>query len=387
MTRMTRFLVAQVLRVSAVAVFLGLGTLPLAAQQKDGFRFSDDAWLSGRSIVYAGDDLDDLFAMGDRVTDSGSLSGSAYLMARNVSVTGAIAVNLYAAGNNVELRAPVAGDAFLMGADVTVAGPVNGDVRAGGSYVEIAAPVGESTLIGADSIYLNGAITGDAGFAANEIEFGPDARVDGVLHLYGSALEALDVPESVAPADRIQRHADGEWGGIMADGPTTRPSIGARLLNLLQSVAVIGVLTSILAAIAPDFMAAIRARALESPVRAAWLGFLTLSAAIGSVVILALTGFGMILIPVSLVVTMVIGLLGFLIGTYVLGVGVARWMGRDWPDSLGDRIIAAFIGALSIVVLGLVPLVGWLATLVLLLWGAGGLIVRWVSPGFYTEVR
>ena len=50
-------------------------------------------------------------------------------------------------------------------------------------------------------------------------------------------------------------------------------------------------------------------------------------------------------------------------------------------------MIAAFIGAGSMALLGLLPFLGWVLTLVLALWGAGGLIVRWVSPGFYTEIR
>lgn len=366
---------------------LTLPALPALAQQQDGFRFSNDAYLAGRSVVYAGTDLDDLFATGDRVTLSGDLTGSAYVMARNVAVTGRIGNTLYAGGNNVDLRGPVADDAILMGTGVDVSGPVGGDLRVGGTRVEITANIGDSALVGAESVYLNATIGGDAGFAANEVEFGPDARVDGVLHLYGDALEALDVPESVAPASRIQRHPDSEWGGVMSGGEGSRKSFGRALVDFFRSVAVIGVLASILAAIAPDFLAAIRERALESPIRSAWLGFLTLSAAIGSAVVLGLTGIGILLIPVSVLITLAIGLLGFLIATYVLGVSVARFAGRSWPESLGDRLIAAFIGAFSISLLALLPFLGWFLMLLLVLWGAGGLIVRWVSPGFYTEIR
>ncbi|HHL22141.1 MAG TPA: hypothetical protein ENJ52_11530 [Aliiroseovarius sp.] len=366
---------------------LMLPALPALAQEPGGFRFSDDAYMAGRSVVYAGTDVDDLFASGDRVTLSGDLTGSAYVMARNVAVTGRIGNTLYAGGNNVDLRGSVADDAILMGTGVDVGGPVGGDLRVGGTRVEITANIGDSALVGAESVYLNATISGDAGFAANEVEFGPDARVGGILHLYGDTLEALDVPESVAPASRVQRHPDTEWGGFMSGAEGSRKSFGRALSDFIRSIAVIGVLASVLAAIAPDFLTAIRERALESPIRSAWLGFLTLSAAIGSAVVLGLTGIGIILIPVSVLVTLAIGLLGFLVATYVLGVGMARFAGRGWPESLGDRVIAAFIGAGSMALLGLLPFLGWVLTLVLALWGAGGLIVRWVSPGFYTEIR
>ena len=114
------------------------------------------------------------------------------------------------------------------------------------------------------------------------------------------------------------------------------------------------------------------------------IGFLALSATIGSLVIFAMTGFGLLLVPVSILLFLLLGLIGFLVGTYILSVGVLGLAGRDVPDSLGDRAIAAFAGAGVAALIGLLPFIGWLFTLALGLVGAGALITRWFEPGFYT---
>ncbi len=372
-------------------LLLALFALPLGAQEGGGegggFRFSGDVYLMGRSALHAGAGADDLFAMGDRVAVDGRLAGSAYLIGRNVTVREGVGINLYAAGNNVELRAPVGGDAMLMGADVLVGAPVAGDLRVGGDRVELTASIGDSALIGAGTIYLDAPVAGDAGLAASEVEFGPAARVDGILHLYGADPEALEVPESVAPPARIQWHPKSEWDGVMSAGEDARGGFWAALKRLAQGIFMLGILATALAAIAPDFLASVRARALEAPLRSLWLGFLSLSAAIGSAVLLALSGLGLLLVPVSLLLALAVGLAGFLIGTYVLGVALMRFPGRSPPTSLGERAVAAFAGAVGIAILSLLPFLGWLVSLSLALWGAGGLMVRWVSPGFFTEAR
>lgn len=89
----------------------------------------------------------------------------------------------------------------------------------------------------------------------------------------------------------------------------------------------------------------------------------------------------------SLIATVVLVMAGYVIGVYVLGVGVMGAGGRDLPSSLGDKALAAFVGAIIAAIIALVPLVGWLAVMVMTLAGIGALVIRVLAPGFHTEMR
>ncbi len=372
---------------AALTLLLLLAT-PLLAQEDDGFRFGGDAYLAGRIVTHLGDDTDSLFAMADRVTSSGALAGSAYVFARRITISAPVGVNLYGAGGNITLSAPVSGDAILLGDELSISGPVQGDLRAAANHIELTGAVGDSALLGGQEVFVNAAVGGDLGIGANEIGFGPEARVGGTLHIYGHAAGEVEIPAEVAASGRIVWHESDEMGAMWPGGEMTQtPGFWSRLRDFAGTVIVTGLLATILAAIAPQFLAIIRERALESPLRTGWIGFIALSAAIGSLVVFALTGLGLLLVPVSLLAAFLLGLAGYLVGVYVLGVGVGRMLGRTLPDTPGERAIAAFIGATSMALLGLVPLLGWFATLALVLLGAGGLMVRLFAPGFYTELR
>lgn len=222
--------------------------------------------------------------------------------------------------------------------------------------------------------------------AKYRLRHGADA-VSGMLHIYGYEAGAIKVPASVAAPDQVVWHPSEQPGMSMAGGEIGQsPGFWSRLKGFFGQIIVVGVLATILAAIAPQFLAAIRVRALEAPLRTAWIGFLALSATFGSLIVLMMAGIGIILIPISLLSTFLLALAGYLVDVYVLGVGVAKMLGRQVPDTLGKRAVATFVGASAIAVLGLIPFLGWFLVLALALLGAGGLVVRLFAPGFYTEL-
>ncbi|MCP5038410.1 MAG: hypothetical protein GY945_12525, partial [Rhodobacteraceae bacterium] len=252
--------------------------------------------------------------------------------------------------------------------------------------IELNNSVGDAALLAGETLFINATIAGDLGIAMDEVEFGPEAVVTGELHIYSGDPEAVEVPEGVAPSDRIVLHQSEEWQGMMADSDMGHQPESAwqKFRGLVGGILIVTLLTTILAALAPGFVAGLRDRALASPVRTGWIGFLALSATIGSLVVFAMTGFGLLLVPVSIIAALLLAVVGYLVGTYVLGVAVMGMLGRDLPDSLGDRAIVAFAGATAAAVIALIPFIGWLFALALGLVGAGALIVRWFAPGFYT---
>ncbi len=374
---------------SLLLTFLIILAVPLAAQDNESFSFGDDAFLAGQKVSHTTGSVDDLFGAGDRVVASAPITGSAHLVGRNVTVSSDVGENLYAAGRNVDLSGSVAGDAILAGEQVEVLGAISGDLRAMGSIVELNADVGDAALLAAETVLINAHVSGDLGIAMNEVEFGPNAVVDGELHIYADDPGSVDVPDRVASSDRIILHEAHEWDGMMAETVDRQQpeSTWDKLSGFIGGILGATVLATLLAALAPGFVAGLRERALAAPLRTGWIGFLALSATIGSLVMFAITGFGLLLVPVSILASVLLGLMGYLVGIYVLGVALSGALGRDLPDSLGDRALAALIGAVAVAVIGLIPFLGWLFALALGLIGAGALIVRWFHPGFYTATE
>jgi cytoskeletal protein CcmA (bactofilin family) len=371
----------------AVSLFiLILFALPLAAEDASQvFRFGGDVYTSGQSLRIAGETADDVFAAGDKVTTELAVSGTAHLLGRSVSVNGPVGQSVYAAGRAVDIRGAVAGDVYLAGETISVSGGVGGDVRAMAATVTLTGTVGDAVLVGAQEVEFNAAVAGDVRLAADTISFGEAARIEGRLYLYHDDPDGIEVPDWVIGADRIERLKAEEWDGIGATATPARSTWWASLRAFLGGIVVLALAATLVAALAPEFLARIRERALSTPVRSIWMGFLGLSAVTGSTVLFALTGIGLLVAPVALVLAALLGLAGYVIGTYVLGVGIMGLAGQPVPGDLRARALAASAGAVAAGVIGLLPYIGWLFLLGLALFGAGALMVRLFAPGFYTE--
>lgn len=356
------------------------------------YRFGDDAYIAGDNVTLSGEAVDDAFVAGNTVVISAPVEGSAHAGGRSVSISAPVGQSLYAAGINVNVSAPVGGGAQLFGDTVLVAAPIGGDLRLGAQRAEITASVGDDALVAAEHILLTDVIAGDASLSTKSISFGENARIEGTLYLYADEPDSIEIPAHVVSADRIERHdADAfDPGADPEGGATKQPSGGGWLSWLGSKVTAILILTAmatLIAALAPAFLMNLRERTLEMPMRAFWMGFLSISALAGSLFLFTLTGYGILLVPASVVLAVLLGVAGYVIGTYILGVGMMGALNRPLPETLTERAIAALVGAVVVTLLALIPVIGWIGVLAVAIAGAGALIIRWFAPGFYTELR
>lgn len=283
---------------------------------------------------------------------------------------------------DIDLHAPVAGDVSLSGYEVTVAEAVSGNLRAAGGRVEITAPVAGSALLGGETVEIGNVISGDLSVKADYIDWDDGAKVHGALDIYTYSPDEVLVPDWVAPASAVTFHDASEWEHHAEQGGEgiadyRKVSFGDRIASFVTGVVVVGLIATVLAAIAPHWVATQRARALADPARAVWFGFLGLSALIGSVVTLLMTGFGAILIPFTLIGAVLLFALGYVLGVYGIGVWIIDAAGGDIPHSTGTRAKAAFAGAVVLGAIGLVPYLGWLVVVITAWIGAGALVLGW----------
>ena len=343
-------------------------------------RIADDVYLAGSDPEHAEDDAEDLFIAGDSLRVSAPVTGTAHMAGRTVEALSDIAGDVYAAAMDLTIAGDIGGDATLAGYDIRV-GSVGGDLRATAARLRLNGLVGGYALLAADELTLDSAVAGDLFLSADEVNFGPGARVDGRLLLYEAEPGTLEVPARVAPEDRVERREQHEWQHDVGDYAAL--SWAEILGRFVLGLAVVALLAGLAAALVPAPMAALRRRLLETPWRALWIGFLGQSAVVGSGFILALTGIGILLLPAVMMLAGLLGLAGYIVGVYAFGVGLLHMLGRAFPKHWRDRAMAAVVGAVTVGLLGLVPLLGWIFVLALSLAGVGAILSHGVRPRFF----
>ena len=358
---------------------------PAFAQQIDEAEswIGDDVFLAGNDVVHKESGADDLFMAGETLRVEAPISGTAHMAGRLIVFETDVGADVYAAGMNIEVNGAVSGDATLAGYDVIVAAPIGGDLRAAASKIRIDAPISGTAVLTGEVVTLNSVIDGDVALTAGDLVFGANSRINGTLTIYDENPDRIDVPESVAAVERIERRAIEQWSEDQFY-IVSRPSWYQLVGGFIGGILVVAAVATLLVAIASGPVARLRERALDKPFRVVWFGFLSLSAVIGSGFVLAMTVIGLLILPAAVIAAVVLALIGYVLGTYILGVGVWGAIGKPMPANLGTKAIAALIGSTLAGLIGLVPFLGWLFILALVLIGVGALTVSILRPVFFS---
>ncbi len=363
-----------------VLALTGFGAALAAEEKEASLRISDDVFRAGQEVVHDQSGADDLFMAGETVRSNSEILGSAHLAGRRVEQGSAVGEDLYAAGMRVTSTGAIGGDATVAGYNVKV-GPVAGDLRATGSTVALTGDIGGYALVATEELQMGGAIGGDAYIAAEEISFDPGAKIEGQLVLYERNVGSLKIPETVVPADRIERRNLSEWDHDIASYRVV--SWWAVLGRFLLGLIVVTGMAALAAALLPEQLANVRQRLLEQPLRALWFGFLTQAALIGATVLLAMTLIGILVSPATVLLAILSGLAGYIVGVYAFGVGIMQRVGRGLPEKWSEKAIAAVVGAVLAGLIGLIPFFGWLFVLALTLVGIGAIALQLFRPQFF----
>ncbi len=368
-----------------IAVLMGVllsTVLPSAAQT--ALNLGSDKFLSGSNPLHDSSGTDDLFMSGDSVKSTSSVLGSAHLAGRNIVLDGPVAGDLYAAGMDVTISAPIEGDATLAGYAVTVS-DVGGDLRVAAKNLTLTGQVAGYSVVSGERVKFESQVKGDVHLTARNVEFSETAQIEGTLTVFEHEIGETEIPESVVPADRVERRpVSGSEAAAEALEMWDRDH---PLMKFVIRLLLITFIVGLIAALMPKVAAKVRQTTFRRPLSTLWLGFLALSAAIGSAIVLMMTGVAFVLVPVSLLVAFVGGLAGYLIGVYLVGIGVLTLLRRAPTEQVSARVLAACSGALVATLISRVPVLGWVGTLTILLIGLGGIAVLLFRPKFFVTAQ
>lgn len=356
------------------------------------------------------------FASEENVTLSEPVPDNAYLAGASVTVTTGLPADLVAAAGTVNIYAPVAGDVLAAAGTVLIERPVGGDVRAVGGKVTVANDVagdvavaggsvtvsglargvyviggtvlvtggatGPVTIYGAD-VTLSGDIAGDVEvIASDSFTLGNDTRIQGALRY--NAPEAVTIPADVVVDGGITY--TGSYAYVPTNEEAQRFAIaGAGIFFLVRMLA--GMLAAgLVVGLFPSFARTVVNGALYSGTRrsilSVLLGFALFVASPILILLLLLTfvGAGVAFLLGALYLLLI--LLSYIFAAVIAGAALRRGLSRHlrflgevtWRD--------AVLGVAVLSLIGIIPVVGWFAKLLLTFLAAGALAAIAYRTGF-----
>ncbi|HSF91143.1 MAG TPA: hypothetical protein VLA51_02945 [Paracoccaceae bacterium] len=355
------------------------------AQDEAHSWMGSDAFHAGNVVSHTESGADDLFMAGETLRVLTGITGTAHLAGRRLEVDAPIGADIYAAGMEIDITAPVTGDVTAAGYDINILNDVGGDIRATAARITVNGPVAGTASLSGDILTVNGVIGGDVALAGREYIFGPDARINGQLLVYSNDPDSVGIPDAVISAANVEIREVEEWSN---DGvQMMQPPWYTIILSVITGVIVVALVGMFMALVAPSAIARLRTNALAHPLRALWFGFLTLSAIAGSTLVFAMTIIGIFVAPAMIIIGLCVGLLGYVLGAYILGVGAMIAVGRPQPENFGQRAIAAIVGATIAGLIVLIPLLGWIFAMALALVGTGALTITVLRPAFFVAAQ
>ena len=363
-----------------IAALLSLLALPALAQQET-LALGGDHFGAGQTSTLGEDVTGDAFLAGYDVTLNAPVGGSAHLAGFHVKAGGPIEQNLYAAGFDVEVERAVSGNLSAAANAITLdsAARIGGNARLAGATVTLAGPVDGAVLVAAETLTLSSAISGDLVFYGRTITFAPGARVEGALDLHAPA--PIAVPQSVAPDERVT-YSVLEDTDYVGEAGKTAGNVVRGFWPALWGIAAFWLLLvlggAIVIAFMPRRLDAMHLMAETRPFRSLGWGALTFAMLLGLVPLAVMTIVGIFMLPFVLVFIAVALGLAYAMGAYLVGTRVAR---AFLPiDSNLKRLGVMAASIIVAVGLGLLPILGWLFTLLFTTFGLGATARTIVMP-------
>ena len=343
-------------------------TVP-ASQVVDGdyFTFSDTVEISGTING-------DLYASGGQVVIDGRVNGDVLVASGRVSLSGTVSQDVRAAGGQVAITGNVGRNLTVAGGNVEIASSavVGGGVVAAGGSVDLAGPVGGAAKIAAGTLIISNRIAGDVEAAVGTLRIASRADIGGNV-TYWSGQEA-----AVSEGARIN-------GKIVRNTPPERPRIfPAAFFAWLVFVGINFVCTLILGLLSARFLPRYHQSVIttlrERPWASLGIGFI---AAVVVPVVCALLFATVLAIPLALILLFVFFILLYWSRIYAIGRIGESILARLRPAS--SRSSAFVLGLFVYYLVAVIPVVGWLAVPLVMLFGLGSELIA--RKQFYVTTR
>lgn len=326
---------------------------------------NDDLFVAAQTAVIDGTVNGDVFVGAQTVTINGIINGNLHVGANSVTITGKISGNSYIGAGNISINAATFGGSLIMGSgniDIAKGTAIAGSVMAGAGNISIDSKVGRNVYIGAGSATIGA----DAVVAKN------------LYYQVGGNGNVTDI--NIVPGAKIS-------GGVYKSTPQFTPSPKvtekqtAKAFSAIDSSAkLVGFLGSlIIGFLYYKLFSKHFEGSANTLTKSFWksfgIGFLIIVATVPALIIMAITIVGLPLAGVSLLVLC----LGLYLAKIVVGFSLGKWIALKFNWKKLSTFWVMTLGLFIIYILKVIPVVGWLSSMVVVWSGLGALAIRTFS--------
>ena len=325
-----------------------------------------NAYLAGGSVVSDASLSGDLSVAGGTVVVHGNVGQDLLAAGGNISVLSDIGDDARIAGGTIVLSGAIGNDLAVAGGQVTVTGKrVGGDVLVSGGTVHIAAPVSGSVRISGGSVTIDAPVAGDVEVHAQSLTLGSKAVISGTLSYEAPRKATLEDGASVKGETTHTPIVD------VREGPAA--AIAVFSVWILATLASLIVASLVVFLLFGRYMRALARDVAARPLRMLGIGFLALVAIPAAAFVMFLTVVGVPLGVVTLAGYVALLIFSWIVAPVVTWALVESWWFKRPPEVRWQTVV---FGAVTYLVVGLVPFVGWIAKAAIFLIALGALVEK-----------
>lgn len=308
------------------------------------------------------------------ITKDQTINDDLYISASDVSVDGTVNGNVFVVGGTTQLNGPVTGDVFVAGGTITINGAIGRSVHIVGGTVTISSAIGKDLLLfgGNATLEKSGSVAGVTKIGAGQLQLaGTTKDVDaavGSLTVVDTAKINGNLTYTTNKPAVIDRDAvvTGKTTQKQVETKTSRAhnSVDNEIFGLLFTIVMAGLLFWLL----PHKTVGVTKSMLSEIVPNALRGTVFFVVSLFLMLFLFITLIG---IPLAMII-----LLFWFVGWLTGIIGLGTWLVDQWQHR-SDHIpnfLTVVIGAVAMVLIGLIPAIGGLFAFLAFVTGLGAVV-------------
>ncbi len=313
-----------------------------------------------------------LHAAGNVVTINGEIGGTVYSGAGTLIINGNIGGSVHGAGGSIIVNNKVTDDLLLGGGNIVISKTalIGGDLFIGGGTIDIQGSITGDTYLGGGMITINGEIGGNLKIVeGDKIIIGSKAKINGNLE-YHSKNEIIIEEGAVILGETTIKAKNGISGDDSQKGA---------LLSMIFIIISISVLIKIVGLIIVGLMLIYLFKNItERIVRESLTNFWkNLGIALVIMIVAPITAILLLITLVGIWLGIIIGVLYMLsifLAVSLSGITFGSWLTKIIKKrnnySVNWKVVVG--GVISLILVGLIPIVGWLILIIFTLISLGG---------------
>lgn len=323
----------------------------------------DDLYVAGNDITIDGTINGDLWAFGSTITVNGTVNGSMLAIGQTINVNGSVNHAVRLAGEKIYINGKVNGDLIAFGSEANIGSQaeIGGDFLFGAGTVRMDGVIGKNIKGSGSVVTISGSVEGNAELTVESLTLASEANIQG--NLTYTSEKAADIRSGAV--------VGGETTHNVPEAKKAAPfgGIGGKVVGFLMTL-VMGI---IIILIVPRKSASVADLIRNKPWACLGWGAVILFATPVAAFIACFTVIG---IPVALI-ALVLYAIAIYISQVFVGLFIGRWIiGRfSGIDSKAIMVGALATGLVILMLLKLIPYLGFWIGLAVALFGLGAMLV------------